>query len=96
MANGYDLSKKAKDDLREIWVYTEDRWGVQQADAYYRDIFKAIELLTSGERKGRNADVRDGYLKYPVGRHFLYFAKVDGRIRIVRVLHQSMDVERHL
>lgn len=96
MANGYDLSKKAKDDLRGIWAYTEDRWGEQQADTYYRDIFKIIELLASGERKGRKADVRDGYLKYPVGRHFLYFAKVDGRIRIVRVLHQSMDVERHL
>ncbi|WP_419739524.1 type II toxin-antitoxin system RelE/ParE family toxin [Ruegeria sp.] len=96
MANGYDLSKKAQDDLRGIWAYTEDRWGEQQADTYYRDIFKTIELLASGERKGRKADVRDGYLKYPVGRHFLYFTKVDGRIRIVRVLHQSMDVERHL
>ncbi len=55
-----------------------------------------IELLASGERKGRKADVRDGYLKYPVGRHFLYFTKVDGRISVVRVFPKSMDAERHL
>lgn len=96
MANGYDLSKKAKDDLRGIWAYSEDRWGEQQADVYYRDIFKTIEHLVSGELKGRKADVRAGYLKYPVGRHFLYFTKVEGRINIVRVLHQRMEVTRHL
>lgn len=96
MANSYDLSRKAKADLRGIWAYTEDRWGEQQADTYYRDIFKTIELLVSGELKGRKADVRAGYLKYPVGRHLLYFTKIEGRINIVRVLHQRMDVERHL
>ena len=96
MASSHDLSKKAKDDLGGNWAYTENRWGEQQADTYYRDIFMTIELLASGERKGRKADVRDGYLKYPVGRHFLYFTKVDGRISVVRVFPKSMDAERHL
>lgn len=73
MANAYDLSNRAKADLRGIWNYTEDRWGEQQADKYYRDIIKTIEQLASGERQGRKSDVRDGYLKYLVGRHFVYF-----------------------
>ena len=96
MAKTYGLSKKAKADLRGIWIYTEDRWGEEQADRYYREIIKTIELLAAGGRQGHKADVRDGYLKYPVGRHFVYYAKRNGTIKVVRVLHGSMDVERHL
>jgi len=96
MAKMYDLSGKAKADLRGIWNYTEDRWGEQKADAYYQDIIKTIELLATGERQGRKSDVRDGYLKYPVGRHFVYFTKGESRIIVIRVLHERMDVDRHL
>ena len=96
MAENYDLSEKAKADLRGIWNFTEDRWGEQQADTYYREIIKTIELLATGDRQGRKADVRDGYLKYPTGRHFVYFTRETDRIKVVRVLHQSMDVDRHL
>lgn len=96
MANAYDLSNRAKADLRGIWNYTEDRWGEQQADKYYRDIIKTIEQLASGERQGRKSDVRDGYLKYLVGRHFVYFTKGDRKIIVVRILHDSMETSRHL
>ncbi|GGX72739.1 plasmid stabilization protein ParE [Tateyamaria omphalii] len=96
MAKTYDLSEKAKADLRGIWDYTEDCWGEQQADTYYRGIIKTFELLAAGERLGRKSDVRVGYLKYPVGRHFVYFTKGESRIKVIRVLHESMDVDRHL
>ena len=96
MAKNYALSEKAKADLRDIWNFTEGRWGQQQADTYYREIIKTIELLATGDRQGRKADVRDGYLKYPIGRHFVYFTRENDRIKVVRVLHQGMDVDRHL
>ncbi len=96
MVKNYDLSEKAKADLRGIWNFTDDRWGEQQADTYYREIIKTIELLAMGDRQGRKADVRDGYLKYPIGRHLVYFTRENDRIKVVRVLHQSMDVDRHL
>ncbi len=96
MVKNYDLSEKAKADLRGIWNFTDDRWGEQQADTYYREIIKTIELLAMGDRQGRKADVRDGYLKYPIGRHLVYFTRGNDRIKVVRVLHQSMDVDRHL
>ncbi len=96
MVKNYDLSEKAKADLRGIWNFTDDRWGEQQADTYYREIIKTIELLAMGDRQGRKANVRDGYLKYPIGRHLVYFTRENDRIKVVRVLHQSMDVDRHL
>lgn len=67
-----------------------------QADGYCSDIMDAIELLAAGERQGRNVDVRDGYLKYSVGKHHVYFRKSDNGIEVTRILHQSMDVSLHL
>jgi len=39
-------------DLRDIWNYTFDRWGEQQAEKYYRGIIKAISELADGRRNG--------------------------------------------
>ncbi len=92
----YRLSPLAESDLEDIWFYTLERWSVSQADSYHAGIIAAIEKLASGERHGRSADVRDDYLKYPVGRHFVFFRAADVGIDVMRILHQSMDVERHL
>lgn len=43
------------------------------------------------------ADIRDGYRKALVGKHVLFFKTEDtGRITIMRILHQKMDVGRYL
>jgi plasmid stabilization system protein ParE len=35
-------------------------------------------------------------MKYPEGRHLIFYRRTSGTIDIVRVLHDSMDPERHL
>ncbi|MDW9912377.1 type II toxin-antitoxin system RelE/ParE family toxin, partial [Sinorhizobium meliloti] len=47
-------------------------------------------------KKGRNVDVRPGYLKYPAGSHIVYFRNRGDRIDIIRILHGRMDAQRHL
>lgn len=32
------LSPKAKSDLSEIWDYTLEQWGVEQAEKYVREL----------------------------------------------------------
>jgi toxin ParE1/3/4 len=83
-------------DINDIWDYTADNWGVDQADHYTDDIRDTCHGLAEGEKHGRNVDVRDGYLKYAVGKHFIFFRQLDIGIEVIRVLHQSMDTERHL
>ena len=69
---------------------------MDQADRYYRDIIAAIDRLAVGEISGRASEIRLGYLKYPVGRHFVFFRQFQDGIEVIRILHQSMDVNRHL
>ena len=86
----------AEADMKDIWHYTVDRWGMDQADRYTDDLRDACHELTRGLRQGRPVDVRPGLLKYRVGAHVIYFRDGGDRLEVVRVLHGRMDVGRHL
>ena len=46
MAN-YDLSKKAAEDLYDIWDYSYETWSERQADRYYAILEQAFENIAS-------------------------------------------------
>jgi toxin ParE1/3/4 len=93
----YTLSPRAQSDVDEIWDYTLARWNRDQAEAYLRKIKAAIEVVAIDPLRGRACDeVRAGYRKHPAGSHVLFYRTMSDGINIVRILHQSMDFERHL
>lgn len=94
----YVLSPAAQADLEAIWDYTCERWSVDQAESYVRDIQRAVERIAHDPLIGRSCDeVRAGYRRHAVGSHTLYYRIVgDELIDVVRVLHKRMDVDRHL
>lgn len=93
---GYRLSPLARDDLEGIWLHTFDNWSAEQADTYHNGIIAAIEGLTRGAKAGRAVDLREGYFKYAVGSHFVFYTVSETFLDVVRILHQRMDVSRHL
>ena len=91
------LRSKAKEDLLSIGRYTEWKWGIEQRNRYLNQIDDSFPLLAEDPAKGRKCDdIRQGYFKYGVGKHFIYFRNMEAGIEIVRILHQRMDVDRHL
>lgn len=92
----YVLSPMAEGDLEDIWAHTAREWSVKQAETYTNDIINMFEDIAAGKRNGRPVLVRAGYLKTLVGRHAIYFQARGEVIAIIRILHQNMDVERHL
>ena len=94
----FRLRPAARQDLENIWTYSANEWGERPADAYIRQINEGFKLLAEAPEMGRDcSDIRPGYRKHPVGRHMIYYRiGSDGEIDIVRILHQRMDVERHL
>lgn len=92
----YRLSPLAKDDLEDIWLYTLQNWSLEQADKYQGELIDAIEALAKGHKTGRAMDdVRVSYLKYAVGRHFVFYQITDNYLDVVRILHKQMDVSAH-
>ncbi|PTX53807.1 toxin ParE1/3/4 [Litoreibacter ponti] len=96
MTSPYLLSPRAENDLEEIWLYTAKEWSLAQAEKYTDDIINAFETLASDAKSGFPVAVRKGYLRAPVGRHMIYAQRRSTGLVIVRILHQSMDVDRHL
>lgn len=93
----YVLSPRAQQDLDEIWDYTAQRWGLDQAEDYVRLLRSAIETVASDPRKGRPIDeVRAGYRKYLAGSHMLMYREIEVGIDVARILHSRMDFEQHL
>ncbi len=90
------LTPLAEADLEEIWLYTFRQWSLEQADEYVRKIMAAIEGLISGRHTGQQTDAREGYWKYKVGMHVVFFKYSDQYLDVIRILHGRMDVNAHL
>ena len=82
--------------MDEIWRYTFATWGLEQADGYVEDIATTCGSLANGTRVGRVEPLREGYFRYPVGKHVVFYKVIDGGIRVMRVLHQRMNVSAQL
>jgi len=59
---------------------------------------RELQRAAGNPRIGRACDeIRPGYRKLAAGSHMLFYrVSVEGVIDVVRVLHQRMDVDRHL
>lgn len=100
------LTAAAEQDVLDIVLWTADHFGVEQARRYRATIFAALRDLgggpdTMGTREraelGRNLRTLHVARRGRRGRHVILFTAVDeARIEIVRILHDSMDLARHL
>lgn len=93
----FRLRPKADKDLEEIYEYSYRAFGSARAERYIRDLSAAFHKLAKEPQRGMDyGHVRPHLLAYPVVSHVVFFKpSVDG-ITILRVLHKSMDCERHL
>jgi|JI8StandDraft_2_1071088.scaffolds.fasta_scaffold65247_5 toxin ParE1/3/4 len=88
------LTRKARTDLADIWNYTADLWGIAQAERYIRQIEMELTAASQGKALARPIDA---YWRVKSGHHFCIFRKLpDGEIEVIRILHERMDIDRHL
>jgi toxin ParE1/3/4 len=91
------LTPRAVRDLEDIWDYTADRWGLDQAESYLKGVYTALQsALTNPSLLRPCDDVREGYSKVAVGSHVAFVRIGRGRLEVVRILHRRMDFPRHL
>lgn len=79
--------------LDEIYRYTRDRWGADQADRYITDLFLTFEQIEGHGVVSRpipgEFGVEGFYVRH--ARHFVYWRRLsNGDIGIVTILHERM------
>ena len=90
-----EFAPRALADLRGIRRYSVDNWGLERAERYLADIDETIQRLCEGRVRGRPVAGRR-YRYYRSESHYVFFRVVGARLTILRVLHSSMDFQRHL
>ena len=93
----YVISKKAISDLEEIWLYTVEKWSVNQADRYYNLIVDEINFICKNNDAGKSMEhVRKGYRASKVKSHLLFYRIQNNTVEVIRILHERMDIENRL
>ena len=92
--SNFFLSLDADEDLQDIYVYTEDKWGAKQAGKYTFDLYDIFELIGNNPKMGRlRRELGQGIRSLPHSSHVVFFMEWKGEVAIVRVLHSSRDLE---
>lgn len=93
----YRLTPAAERDLENIWLYTRQQWSAAQADRYINILAGVFAALAEAPETAPACDlICRGYRRRSVERHMIYFRVTKYGVAIIRILHDRMDVPRHL
>ncbi len=93
--SSYRLSVAAATDINDLYDYTIDRFGEQQAIKYLTGLDERLAFLAERPDTGRIRDeVRKGLMSFVYKKHVVFYRVMKYGIRIVRVLHGSMDIPK--
>ena len=94
----YDISHRALEDLYRIWECTVETWSEDQADKYYRELIAGInDIVSAPLSKGQPFfEILPNLRGYHIRKHVIFYTiQQDGRILVVRILHERMDYSIH-
>ncbi|MEI9904334.1 MAG: type II toxin-antitoxin system RelE/ParE family toxin [Asticcacaulis sp.] len=93
----WQYSANARRDIKDILDRTDDEWGVAQMVTYGRMVHAAILLICRHPESGHtHADLPKNYRICPVGSHLIIYRRKRASLVIVRILHQAMNLQKHV
>lgn len=94
--NNYVLSSEADLDLDDIFEYTYEEFGMNQAVKYLSDIEEIPFKITFTPEMGRTRnEIKVGLYSIPCGKHVIFYRILSNHIRIVRVLYGAKDIPKN-
>lgn len=91
------LRPKAEEDLESIYRYSLENFGSSRANQYLNDIDEVFRRLSEMPTLAKDYDhIRTGLKAFPIVSHIIFFKTSATHITISRILHKSMDFQKHL
>jgi toxin ParE1/3/4 len=89
----YKLSKKARADLKRIWLYGIKTHGNQRADQYHQGMLDHFAQIAEQPYLYQAVDhIRAGYRRSVYGTDSIYYRINGGIVEIMAILgHQDME-----
>ena len=87
------VQERASHRLDDIYRYTRDKWGGEQAETYITGLFDAFDRIANHDTVSKPVPAEFGvegfFFRYE--RHFVYWRRLsNGDIGIVTILHERM------
>ncbi len=93
----FRLSKKALQDLSNIWDYTFDEWSERQADKYYDLLLAFCKEIADNKLHGKHyPEIGEEILGLKALQHVIFYRVLKNEFQIVRILHFRMDFKNRL
>ncbi len=90
---GVRVTRRAREDLKQIGRYTTGNWGKQQRDRYLKDLDRRFSWLAENPLLGKHrSDVAKGYYSFPQGEHVVFYLISKDHIDIIGIPHKEMDI----
>lgn len=91
------IRPKAYEDINKIYQYSLQEFGENKARQYIQTIDRAFHILVENNDIGIDYhQVQPELLGHIVASHIVFFKRSEFCITVIRILHQSMDFNRHL
>lgn len=92
----FELALPADEDLEDIFNYTDEEYGLDQAVKYLNELEHVFEQLVENPELGRERnEIKKDLRSFPKGAHVVFYRILTKHIRIVRILHGSRDLPKH-
>jgi toxin ParE1/3/4 len=86
--NKHRLSQRADRDLRDIYLYGVENFGLAQAERYRLELDACFAMLSEFPRLGRlSATIRAGLRRHEHGSHVVLYQEQPDHVLIVAVVH---------
>lgn len=91
-------TKLAEDDIKDIYLYSYQEFGEEQAEKYYDGLEERFQRILDQTAHSQDySHIDSGLRRVNYERHAIYYElEAKGDVVIIRVLHQKMDEVRHL
>ncbi|EMT6576114.1 type II toxin-antitoxin system RelE/ParE family toxin [Providencia rettgeri] len=93
------FTRKAKEHIRSIKLYSKRRWGDNIAEAYANSLRMTMTNILASQPylgRDRSEDLYLGVFSFPVESHIIYYREALEGIEVLAVLHQTQDPYSHL
>ncbi len=91
------ISNAAYEDIKDIWAYSLNTWGINQAEHYIEKLYTFVTMLTDAHQIGRTyTEINPDCKGLLCQQHIIFYKVIDDRIIILRVLHKAMNYSSHV
>jgi toxin ParE1/3/4 len=91
--NRFKISRQAGCDLEDMWVYLAQNDSLA-SDLLLAKVLDKFPMLAQFPAMGRSRkELSEELRSFPVKPYIIFYKRMENHIEIVRILHQSRDIE---